>query len=150
MAKADIDADLVRRLAELLEETGLTEIEYAAESWRIRVARQPAVATVLAAPAQTLQAASMAVEPAAELVPDANHPGAVVSPMVGTVYLQPEPGAPHFVKPGDQVKPGQTLLVVEAMKVMNPVTAPRAGRIGRVLVENGAPVEYGAVLMILE
>jgi acetyl-CoA carboxylase biotin carboxyl carrier protein len=148
MAKAEIDAELVRRLAELLDETGLTELEYQGQDWRIRVARQPGAAPHAQAAAASPAAA--AAEPASEPALDASHPGAVVSPMVGTVYLQPEPGAPHFVKPGDQVKLGQILLVLEAMKVMNPVTAPRPGRILRVLVENGAPVEYGAALMILE
>jgi acetyl-CoA carboxylase biotin carboxyl carrier protein len=132
-------------MAELLDETGLTELEYAAETWRIRVARQPAP---IAAPAPTAPAAAEARP--AEPAPDASHPGAVLSPMVGTVYLAPEPGAAQFVKPGDAVREGQTLLILEAMKVMNPVTAPRAGRVVRVLVENGAPVEYGAALMILE
>ncbi len=151
MAKAEIDAELVRRLAELLDETGLTELEYQAEDWRIRVARQPGAASPAAtAPAAAAAVAASQAESVSEPAFDASHPGAVVSPMVGTVYLQPEPGAPHFVNPGDQVKQGQILLVLEAMKVMNPVTAPRAGRILRVLVENGAPVEYGAALMILE
>ena len=147
-AKADIDSALVRRLAELLDETGLTEIEYAAADWRIRVARQPAATAAVALPAPPPSPGPAPAEPPS--APDASHPGAVLSPMVGTVYLQPEPGAPHFVKPGDLVKEGQTLLILEAMKVMNPVAAPRAGRVASILVENGAPVEYGAVLMILE
>jgi acetyl-CoA carboxylase biotin carboxyl carrier protein len=149
--KSDIDSELVRRLARLLEETGLTEIEYATDHWRVRVARQtgPTQFTVPApAPARTAEAevAQAAAEPAS----DASHPGAVLSPMVGTAYLSPEPGAPPFVQVGDQVKAGQTLLILEAMKVMNPVTAPRAGRIAKIAIENGAPVEFGAVLMIIE
>jgi acetyl-CoA carboxylase biotin carboxyl carrier protein len=102
------------------------------------------------APSAPPPAAEPASAKPAEAAPDASHPGAVVSPMVGTVYLAPEPGAPPFVKVGDTVKPGQTLVIIEAMKVMNPVTASRGGRVARVLVENGAPVEYGAVLMIIE
>lgn len=150
MPTSEIDSALVRRLARLLDETGLTELEYSTDSWRIRVARHPGavqgvqpVSTAAAEPAP-------APEAAAEAAPDASHPGAVVSPMVGTVYLAPEPGAAPFVQVGDQVEQGATLLIVEAMKVMNPVIAPRAGRVARVLVENGAPVEYGAALMILE
>ncbi len=145
--KPQIDSELVHRLARLLEETGLSELEYATDHWRIRVARQtaPAAAVACAPPA----AAAPAAAPA-EAVPDAAHPGAVLSPMVGTVYLLPEPGAAPFVKVGDQVKAGATLLIVEAMKVMNPVAAPRAGRVVKILVENGAPVEYGAALMIIE
>ena len=153
MPKSDIDSALVRRLALLLDETGLTELEYSTDDWRIRVARHPG-APAGSAPANAAPAAVPSPQPApaaaAEPVPDASHPGAVVSPMVGTVYLAPEPGAAPFAQVGDQVKQGDTLLIVEAMKVMNPVAAPRAGRIARVLVENGAPVEYGAVLMILE
>ena len=150
MPTSDIDSALVRRLAQLLDETRLTELEYSTDSWRIRVARHPGAAQVaqtVSAPATEPVAAPAAT---AEAPPDASHPGAVISPMVGTVYLAPEPSAAPFVQVGDQVEQGATLLIVEAMKVMNPVIAPRAGRVARVLVENGAPVEYGAALMILE
>lgn len=150
MPTSEIDSALVRRLARLLDETGLTELEYSTDSWRIRVARHPGAAQG----AQPVSAAAAEPAPApaaaAEAPPDASHPGAVVSPMVGTVYLAPEPGAAPFVQVGDRVEQGATLLIVEAMKVMNPVIAPRPGRVARVLVENGAPVEYGAALMILE
>jgi acetyl-CoA carboxylase biotin carboxyl carrier protein len=149
MTEADIDAELVRRLAALLDETGLSELEYEGQGWRIRVARQIGAAAAISLPAAAAPAPAQPA-PAAGPAFDASHPGAVLSPMVGTVYLQPEPGAAQFVRPGDAVKQGQVLLVIEAMKVMNPVAAPRAGRIARVLVDNGAPVEYGAVLMILE
>ncbi|MFI4988822.1 MAG: acetyl-CoA carboxylase biotin carboxyl carrier protein [Alphaproteobacteria bacterium] len=151
-AKSDIDSELVHRLARLLEETGLSELEYATDNWRIRVARHIAAApTAFAAPqgAAAAPAAGAAAAPA-EPASDAGHPGAVLSPMVGTVYLLPEPGAAPFVKVGDQVKAGATLFIIEAMKVMNPVAAPRAGRIAKILVENGAPVEYGAALMIID
>lgn len=152
--KSDIDSALVRQLAKLLDETGLNEIEYATEHWRIRVAREArASEAAMPTPAPLVSPAAEAAgghERAAETVADANHPGAVTSPMVGTVYLSPGPDAPLFVKAGDEVQAGQTLLVVEAMKVMNPVTAPRAGRIAKICVENGAPVEFGAALMIIE
>ena len=145
--KSEIDSALVHRLARLLEETGLSELEYATDHWRIRVVRQLAAAAV-AAPAAAAQAAPAPA--AAEPASDASHPGAVLSPMVGTVYLLPEPGAAPFVSVGQQVKAGETLLIIEAMKVMNPLPAPRAGRVARILVENGTPVEYGAVLMVIE
>jgi acetyl-CoA carboxylase biotin carboxyl carrier protein len=148
--KSAVDSELVHRLARLLEETGLSELEYATDHWRIRVVRQPQAA----APAAAVPAALPAVAgPGGAVVPapaDASHPGAVLSPMVGTVYLLPEPGAPPFVEVGTEVKAGATLLIIEAMKVMNPLPAPRAGRVARILVENGAPVEYGAALMIIE
>lgn len=155
MTTSDIDSELVRRLAQLLDETGLTELEYATDSWRVRVARHPggsqnsqrAGATAASAPSPEPASGPAAI---AEPPPDASHPGAVVSPMVGTVYLAPEPDAAPFVATGANVKKGDTLLIIEAMKVMNPVLAPRAGRVARILVENGAPVEYGAVLLILE
>jgi acetyl-CoA carboxylase biotin carboxyl carrier protein len=150
--KPEVDAALVRRLAQLLGETGLTELEYATEQWRIRVARQPTPVqhVPIAQQATALPAQPATAVAGAETPPESGHPGAVLSPMVGTVYLLPEPGAAPFVQLGDQVKAGQTLLIVEAMKVMNPVAAPRAGRVARIAVENGAPVEYGAVLMIIE
>ena len=147
--KSPIDSALVHRLARLLEEAGLSELEYATDHWRIRVARQmpaPAPAAAAAASSPTPAPAAARVDAA----PDASHPGAVLSPMVGTAYLLPEPGAAPFVEVGQEVKAGATLLILEAMKVMNPVAAPRAGSDREILVENGAPVEYGAVLMIIE
>jgi acetyl-CoA carboxylase biotin carboxyl carrier protein len=139
MPKTEIDSDAVRQLAALLEETGLTEIEYAQGDWRVRVAKAP---NGLAAPAP---AAGEAPPPAA-----AEHPGIVRSPMVGTVYLAREPGAAPFVRPGTTVREGDTLLLIEAMKTYNEVRAPRGGRITRILVADGAPVEYGEPLLILE
>jgi acetyl-CoA carboxylase biotin carboxyl carrier protein len=144
MSKLSIDPDLIRALAALLEETGLGEIEYAEGDRRVRVARPAASATtVVTAAASPAPAAAAAVETD---VP-AN---AVTSPMVGTVYLAAEPGAPSFVKVGDRVREGQTLLIIEAMKVMNPIRAPRAGTVTRILVANGAPVEYGEPLLVIE
>ncbi len=138
-----VDGDLVRALAALLEETGLSEIEYAAGDRRIRVARGGAAAHLVAAP---VLPAAPAGAPAAEAEPA----GAIKAPMVGIVHLSPQPGAPPFVQLGDTVREGQTLFIVEAMKVMNQIPAPKAGRIAQILVANGAPVEYGQVLAVIE
>ncbi len=141
-----IDASAIRELAELLTETGLTEIEIEQGGARVRVARQ--TGTVLAhAPMQAAPAAAPASsEPAAAKGP---HPGAVPSPMVGTVYVAPEPGAPPFVKVGQTVKEGDTLLIVEAMKTMNPILAPRGGTISEICVNDAQPVEFGQTLLII-
>jgi acetyl-CoA carboxylase biotin carboxyl carrier protein len=152
------DVAFIKALAELLREHDLTELQVKREygeddSLNVRVSRQTApashahVAVPAAAPAPA--AAAPASAPAAEEDP-AQAPGAVTSPMVGTVYLQPEPGAAFFVQVGDKVSEGQTLLIVEAMKTMNQIPAPRSGTVKRILVEDGAPVEFGAPLMILE
>jgi acetyl-CoA carboxylase biotin carboxyl carrier protein len=156
-APADpIDARLVRRLADILTETGLSEIEVEHGGLKIRVAKQ------LAAPAQVTYAAPAAAAPspaAPASAPAASAPAAeaaavrgdaVKSPMVGTVYLQPEPGADAFVKVGDTVTAGQTLMIIEAMKTMNPIPAPKAGRIAAILVEDGQPVEFGEPLVAIE
>ncbi len=141
------DTDMIRKLAAVIEETGLTEIEYADGDRRIRVARQAAAhGVVMPAPALPDAAASKAAA-AGPAAPAAN---AIVSPMVGTVYLAAEPGAPPFVKPGDRVGEGQTLLIIEAMKVMNPIKSPRAGTVGQVLVKNAEPVEYGQPLVVVD
>ena len=145
-----IDHDLVRELARLLEETGLSEIEVADGTWRMRVARPVAGFAATAVP--------MAAPPAAQALPaaptaapaDAAHPGAVPSPMVGTAYLAREPGTPPFVKVGQSVREGETLLLIEAMKTYNEVRAPRAGKVARILVSDGSPVEFGEPLLILE
>ncbi|MFO0998083.1 MAG: acetyl-CoA carboxylase biotin carboxyl carrier protein subunit [Alphaproteobacteria bacterium] len=146
MAKTEIDSDAVRQLAALLEETGLTEIEYAQGDWRVRVARAANGVAAHAAPAPV--ATSGAPQPAEAAA--AEHPGMVRSPMVGTVYLAREPGAAPFVRPGSTVREGETLLLIEAMKTYNEVRAPQAGRVSRILVADGAPVEYGEPLLILE
>lgn len=156
MPKVEIDTAYIEKLAELLARTGLTEIEISQADTRIRVAKQlPAVEYVHhAAPLPTPTAAAPAAmaPAAAESAPaaDAAHPGTITSPMVGTVYLAPEPSAPPFVKVGDMVKEGQTLLIIEAMKVMNAIRAPRAGRVSRIFATNAAPVEYGEPLLIIE
>ncbi len=144
-----IDGDMIRNLAELLDETGLTEIEFSEGERRIRVTRA-ATGIVTAAPAPAAAAAMPAVEAAPAAAPSASQPGAVTSPMVGTAYVAPEPGAPPFVRVGDQVAEGQTVLIVEAMKVMNPIRAPHAGTVQQVLVSDGQPVEFGEVIMVIQ
>ena len=154
---ASTGSTLVRELADILDDTGLVELEYATDEVEIRLSRAssqttvaaPVVSTpVAAAPAQ---AAPVAEAPAASSqAPSADHPGAVKSPMVGTAYLAPEPGADDFIKEGDSVKAGQTLLIIEAMKVMNPITAENAGVIKSIMVSNAQPVEYGEALVIIE
>ncbi len=156
-----IDADAIRQLASLLDETGLTEIEVGHGDRMIRVNRAMAITSAQApvrggAPvgAQVFMPSDPAVAQRANLTPPetvaATHPGAVVSPMVGTVYLASEPGKPPFVQKGATVKPGDTLVIIEAMKVMNPIKADRAGTITQILVENGQPVEFGEVLVVIE
>ena len=151
-----VDLDLVRTLADLLHETDLSEIEVKEGDRAIKVRRDlapaaaalPAAATAAgAAPAMPLAAASAAPSPLAEL---RAHPGLVTSPMVGTAYLAPEPGAANFVSVGTAVTEGQTLLIVEAMKVMNPIPAPRAGVVRSILVENEQPVEYDQPLVVID
>jgi acetyl-CoA carboxylase biotin carboxyl carrier protein len=150
-----IEADLVRQLAELLNQNELTEIEVVDGDRRIAVRREVTVAHAApvgvapAAPPSAAQAAAPAPAPAAE-VPAARHPGAVKSPMVGTVYLSAEPGSKPFVSPGDSVREGDTLLIVEAMKVMNPIVATRAGTVRQILVVDAQPVEFDQPLVIVE
>ncbi len=148
MSGFDVDSDLIRRLAELLDETGLSAIEVGEGEHRVRVVRAIAVA----APAAANPAPAAADAPATQATADADaaHPGAVTSPMVGTVFIAPEPSAPPYVTVGDTVTEGQPLFVIEAMKVMNPIRAPRGGKVTRILVQNRDPVEYGDVLLILE
>jgi len=146
-----IDEEAIRGLAELLNDTGLSEIEVEQKGLRIRVARN--ISATVTAPASALAAAetSPTQKPAADPEADlATHPGAVTSPMVGTAYRAPEPGASPFVEVGSVVERGQTLMIVEAMKTMNHIPAPRAGTVTAILVENGQPVEYGEPLMIIE
>jgi acetyl-CoA carboxylase biotin carboxyl carrier protein len=150
MSRIAIDEDAIRRLALLLDETGLAEIEIAEGESRLRVARAAAPATVIAPAPAPSRAGPAAEAPRPETGLDAAHPGAVVSPMVGVAYLAPEPGASPFIKPGDTVVQGQTLLLIEAMKTFNQIKAPKAGTVARILVESGAPVEYGEVLLVLE
>ena len=153
-----VDQGLIRELAELLDETGLSEIEVEREGMRVRVSRQVSVQAMpmaamaapaaAAAPAAVAQAAPAAA-PAAAADP-AKHPGALKSPMVGTAYLAPEPGAAPFVEVGARVAQGQTILIIEAMKTMNHIPAPKAGVVSAILVSNGQPVEFGEALAIIE
>ena len=150
-----IDAGLIRSLADILNETDLTEIEVEQGELRIRVARE--ITMTAAAPVQYAAAPVAQAAPAAPASMPSD-PATIVSrkgeevksPMVGTVYLQPSPEAPQFVKPGDKVKKGQTLLIVEAMKTMNPIQAPRDGVVSEILVGDAQPVEYGEALVLLE
>ena len=145
MPKLEVNEEAVRKLADLLKEMELSEIEYESGDQKIRVARGQILAV------QSLPPAPVAgLAPAAAKTEEGPPAGAVVSPMVGTVYTAPEPGAPNFVNVGDTVQKGQTLLIIEAMKVMNPLPSPRAGRVAQVLVESGAPVEFGEPLVVIE
>ncbi|MBL8697702.1 MAG: acetyl-CoA carboxylase biotin carboxyl carrier protein [Alphaproteobacteria bacterium] len=143
------DPDLIRKLAEVINETGLTEIEFAEGDRRIRVARN-VVSAAAAVPAMASVIATAGVAPAPAAAEESSTRNAIVAPMVGTAYLAPEPSAANFVKPGDRVSEGQTLLIIEAMKVMNPIKSPRAGVVKALLVENAAPVEYGQPLLVVE
>jgi acetyl-CoA carboxylase biotin carboxyl carrier protein len=160
------DAEVIRALAGLLAETGLTEIEYAVGDHRIRLAREPDRASVANGHAGDhysngnaangsagnghAQPAAAAPAPTAPVGNTTVPPGTLTSPMVGVAYLAPQPGAAPFVQVGDQVSEGQTLLIIEAMKVMNQIRAPRGGQVKRVFVEDAAPVEYGAPLLLIE
>jgi acetyl-CoA carboxylase biotin carboxyl carrier protein len=148
-----VDPGLVRELAAILSESGLTEIEVEHGELKLRLARTVTYAAPAPAAPMVMHAAPVAAAaPAATEAPAdlRNHPGAVNSPMVGTAYLSPEPGAAVFIKVGDNVTEGQTLLIVEAMKTFNPIPAPKAGRVSSIRVTDGQPVEFGQVLVILE
>jgi len=146
-----IESSLVKQLASILDETALTEIEYEAGGIRVRVARHHGGSFAPAAVAAPVAQAALPgpTLPAAPIDP-ASNPGTVKSPMVGVAYLLPEPGAAPFVRVGDVVAEGQTLCLIEAMKTFNPVKAPRAGKVTQIIMENGAPVEYGEPLMVIE
>lgn len=150
-----IDSKAIKKLASLLDETGLNEIEVAEGDQMIRVNRgmmMGAAPAVAAAPVKMPSDPTVPQAANTEL-PDAvtgDHPGAVTSPMVGTIYTAPEPDAPNFVKKGDSVSEGDTLVIVEAMKVMNPIKAHKSGTVSQILIENGQPIEFGDVLMVIE
>ena len=143
--KDDVDDELVRKLARLLEETGLTEIEYSRDGWNLRVAKGTIIRD--AGDDATRSPATHGAEAAAE---EADDERVVTSPMVGMIYCSPEPDAPPFVKVGDVVEEGQTLFLIEAMKVYNAIEAPRPGKVTRIMVSGGMPVEFGEPLLILE
>jgi acetyl-CoA carboxylase biotin carboxyl carrier protein len=147
--KSAIDKELIRELARLLDETGLTEIEIERAGLRVKVGRGNVVtqaAAPAAAPSQAATAAPAALAPA----DPGKHPGAVTSPMVGTAYRGPSPGAPPFIDIGSKVTLGETLLIIEAMKTMNQIPAPRSGTVTQILIEDGQPVEFGEPLLIIE
>jgi acetyl-CoA carboxylase biotin carboxyl carrier protein len=145
MSKFDVDEALVRKLASLLKDTGLSEIEFESEGKRIRVNSGHAAGTMMAP-----IAVAPAAAPAATAKPEGPPAGALTSPMVGTAYLSPEPSAAAFVKAGDRVNKGQTVLIIEAMKVMNPILAPTSGVVREILITDGQPVEFGEALMIIQ
>ena len=152
---SDDRAKFVKDLADILDKTGLAELEYKTEALAIRLSRLNGAAPIPAvqpvAPAAAAPMPARVGEPAAEAAGNpADHPGTVKSPMVGTVYTAPEPDAPTFITEGDSVSKGQTLLIVEAMKVMNPITAPKTGTVVKILVQNAQPVEFGEALVIVE
>ncbi len=154
MAKFEMDTEFIRKLADILEEAHLGEIELADGDRRIRIARPQVTVAAAAGP---MAIASPGALPATTAMPPSPgapdlsaHPGAVKSPMVGTVYLAPEPNKPVFVNVGDKVAAGQTLLIIEAMKTFNPIKAPKAGTVTQILIENAQPVEFGQPLMIVE
>ena len=148
------ETKFVKELTAILDESNLTELEFESEDISVRLARGTTIAAAPAMMAATAPAPAPVApaESAAAATPGdaAAHPGAVKSPMVGTVYLAPEPDAPLFAKEGDQVKKGQTLFIVEAMKVMNPITAPADGKLTRILVDNAQPIEFDQPLAIIE
>ncbi len=150
MAKFELNEEALRKVAAILEETDLTEIEVESDGHRIRVAKQKTQAVAYSEPAPAPAAASA---PAAAPAPASGGgvpQNAITSPMVGTIYTSPEPGKPPFVAVGDQVKEGQTILIIEAMKVMNTLPAPRAGTVKEVFISDGQPVEFGEPLMVIE
>lgn len=149
--KSSVDQELIRELASLLDETGLSEIEIDRDGLRVRVAREVRVqAVAAAAPVAAAATAASAAEVKAAADDPIAHPGCVRSPMVGTAYLAPEPGAANFVEVGSRVAQGQTILIIEAMKTMNHIPAPKAGTVTRILVGNRQPVEFGEPLAIIE
>ena len=150
---ATTGSTLVRELADILDDSGLVELEYATDDVEIRLSKassEVAAAPMMAAAPQAAPAARPAAAPAAENAPERAPESAMKSPMVGTAYLAPEPGADDFVKVGDSVKSGQTLLIIEAMKVMNPITATEAGTVKAILIDNAQPVEFGQPLIVIE
>ncbi len=148
-----IDSKAIKQLADLLEETGLNEIEVADGDKAIRVSKGGGTVVAAGAPAVSMSSDPAVPQVANTSAPDTvahAHPGAVTSPMVGTAYLQGEPDAPPFVKKGDTVAAGDTVMIIEAMKVMNPIKAEKGGTVTQILIENGQPVEFGDVLMVVE
>ena len=149
-SKSAVDHDLIRELARLLDETNLTEIEFERDGQRVRVARQMQAIAPMPLPRTAPMAEAGAPGLEASGGDPEKHPGVVPSPMVGTAYLGPEPGARPYVDVGSQVRAGQTILIVEAMKTMNQIPTPRSGRVLQIFIEDGQPVEFGQPLMVIE
>ena len=145
-----VDRELIKELSALLDETGLTEIEIEQEGTRVRVARGAVASATPAVAIAPLHTVAAPLDASSAPLDPAKHPGLVVSPMVGTAYASPEPGAKPFIDVGSKVKAGDTLLIVEAMKTMNQIPAPRGGTVIQVLFEDGQPVEFGEPLVIIE
>jgi acetyl-CoA carboxylase biotin carboxyl carrier protein len=153
MPPSPVDHELIRALARLLDETGLTEIEIEQKGLRVRVGRQGPIVHAGVAPAPHVPPPPVtAPAPAVLEAPTdpTKHPGVVTSPMVGTAYLAPEPGARPYINVGSVVNAGDTLLIIEAMKTMNQIPAPRAGKVTQILIEDGRPVEFGEPLVVIE
>lgn len=153
MKKLTVDPELVRRLADLMDEKGLAEIEVQEQHSRLRLAKPMQQAAPMAAMPPAPAAVSVEAPPTEGEKPPENihdHPGLVTAPMVGTAYLQAEPGAPPFISENATIAEGETLLIIEAMKVMNQIKAPRSGTVTRILVQDGQPVEYGEPMLIIE
>ena len=144
-----LESGWIRELAGILDETGLTEIEIEKDNVRLRVARG-GVVTSVAAPAAAVAPSATSAATSAAPAPADNHAGAVLSPMVGTAYLSPSPGAEPFAREGTTVREGQTVLIVEAMRTMNPITAPRSGTVTKIIVTDSQPVEFNEPLLIIE
>lgn len=149
--KSKIDASIVRQLADLLDETGLNEIEYGTDEWHLRVAKTGITSNMVPVTAPLVDAAAIERNSVADdNESHASHPGVVISPMVGTAYISPDPESPPFVKVGDSISEGDTLVLIEAMKVFNPIKATQSGIVTRVFIKNGTPIEFGEPLMIIE
>jgi acetyl-CoA carboxylase biotin carboxyl carrier protein len=144
------ELDLIRNLASILNETGLSEIELDQKGTRVRVSKQVTAYATVAQPAAAAPAAVAVAAPSVAKGPDADHAGTVKSPMVGTIYMAAAPGSPDFISLGATVKQGQTLVIIEAMKTMNQIPSPTSGKVTRIFVGNGDPVEYGAPLVTIE
>jgi len=149
-AKRSPELDLIRSLAAILDDTGLTEIELDQKGTRVRVSRNVVAAAAVAAPVHAPAPVHHAAPVVAAKTAEADHPGTVKSPMVGTVYRAPAPEAAVFIEVGSEVKQGQTLLIIEAMKTMNQIPAPKAGKVTHIFVESGQPVEFGEALVVIE
>ncbi len=146
----DIDSKLVRKLAKLLEETGLGELEYATDNWRIRVAMPSKTVNSVLSPKTAISASQQIITEASDSAQNLEQPGALRSPMVGTAYLSPDPSSPPFVSVGSTVSKGDTVMIIEAMKVMNSIAAHCTGTVKEILVTSSQPIEFGQILMVIE